>query len=925
MPGSLVWSATYSTSGQILTEQDSNGAQTTRSMIYTYYPTGDRWAGLLKTLTDGSAVTRTNSYDDWLRVASIVTTGTLPEQQTTTSWQYDPRGFVTGIDQSFASTNTGPATGIQRSYDEYGQLGGETITLGGSTFTGASQAWDAAGRRTQLSTSGFGMNFSYRADGLMTAVNDATFGYGDNGLLTGRTNSFRSLTINQRDGVGRPLQATTRVLLSTVLTETWNWLNDGSPASYTAARSDFNDNKSFTYGPQHRRLTQESFNVSGGQTVTNSYIFDNGASGGLGVLTKANENSGVSNFWNGGVDALSRIVNETNSVAHRVAYGRVNGKATVTAQIDGRPVGVTLAGTNGGLWSTTLELTPGAHQLTATAAHPSGLFVTNATVWFTNNAADRVSDTYDGNGQVTQRIWVSAGGQTNRTQSLTWDAFGRLMKVNERDSQTNGYNWQTDFDPLGRRIRTTIVTVTNNVALSSSPSTIVPYYDPQVEFLEIGVNINGGLTTWKTYGPDLNGGYGDQQGVGGLEELTTGFITTGLIQDGFGNVLAGITNGVVTWNASRVNLYGAADGYPALSLSSSTLTPEHLAWRGKWRDVTSYYYWGVRPYDAERRAFMSTDPFGHAADPSLYSAFYGNPATYWDPDGRIGKQYGEFMYNGGAAGHGLRALGGAFQQIGSSTASTYLNWQANNNASFFNIAAGLVTPRSYVDSYNTTVDRSANVMAGEMVRGSGGTWAVSQGISSIVGDAVGYNNVMEGGFGVDRQTGQLLNGVDRTSRTLMGGSQLILTGVGLKATYQPGMANGFVRTASAVSDVPPIIADAARMTPTVDRIRNVAQQGYDYAVQNPRGAGLNRMQLGKDAEVQATRWLRRWAEQNDVNIRPGGLQFQVRGANSVPDVVFDPARQIFDFKLTPRAVRPTQTQNFGTDFPGYNVEYIFGP
>jgi RHS repeat-associated protein len=118
---------------------------------------------------------------------------------------------------------------------------------------------------------------------------------------------------------------------------------------------------------------------------------------------------------------------------------------------------------------------------------------------------------------------------------------------------------------------------------------------------------------------------------------------------------------------------------------------------------------------------------------------------------------------------------------------------------------------------------------------------------------------------------------------------------------------------------------AAETSATVDRIRNVAQQGYDYAVQNPRVQGLNRMQLGKDAEVQATRWLRRWAERNNVDLGPGGLQFQVRGANSVPDVVFDPARQIFDFKLTPRAVRPTQTRNFQTDFPGYNIEYIFGP
>jgi len=123
-----------------------------------------------------------------------------------------------------------------------------------------------------------------------------------------------------------------------------------------------------------------------------------------------------------------------------------------------------------------------------------------------------------------------------------------------------------------------------------------------------------------------------------------------------------------------------------------------------------------------------------------------------------------------------------------------------------------------------------------------------------------------------------------------------------------------------------VAENVAGKTPaTVDRIRNVAQQAYNYAVQNPRVQGLNRMQLGKDAEVQATRWIRRWAERNDVNLGPGGLQFQVRGANSVPDVVYDPARQIFDFKLTPGAVRPSQTQNFATDFPGYNIEYIFGP
>jgi len=120
--------------------------------------------------------------------------------------------------------------------------------------------------------------------------------------------------------------------------------------------------------------------------------------------------------------------------------------------------------------------------------------------------------------------------------------------------------------------------------------------------------------------------------------------------------------------------------------------------------------------------------------------------------------------------------------------------------------------------------------------------------------------------------------------------------------------------------------NAAKTTPpTVDRIRQVAQQGYDYAVQNPRVPGLNRMGLGKDAEIQATRWTRRWAERYGVDLGPGGLQFQVRGANSVPDMVYNPATQTFDFKLTPKAFKPAQHRNFQSDFPGYGIDYIYGP
>ena len=42
------------------------------------------------------------------------------------------------------------------------------------------------------------------------------------------------------------------------------------------------------------------------------------------------------------------------------------------------------------------------------------------------------------------------------------------------------------------------------IAQTNQPTVTKSYFDPLVEFLELGVNVNG-VTTWKIYGPDLNG------------------------------------------------------------------------------------------------------------------------------------------------------------------------------------------------------------------------------------------------------------------------------------------------------------------------------------------------------------------------------------------------------------------------------------
>jgi RHS repeat-associated protein len=504
------------------------------------------------------------------------------------------------------------------------------------------QGWNVGGRRTQLGFGSWSAAFQYRADGLMSAVNDATFGYNDSGLLRGRTNAFRSVTVDQRDGVGRVKQATTRAGVSTAMVESWQWTGDGLPSLYTAVRSDFTDMRRFTYGPMHRRLLSETLNVSGSQSITNVYEFDQGQAGGLGVMTLGNQSGAFAGNWNvasTNQDAFKRVTGERSTTLNRVARGFVNGPATLSGNINSRPLDLRYNPATGGEWSAQIDMAAGQNTLTVYAAHPSGQFTTNKASTFTvaSTATDAVETKFDSGGYVTNRVWKDSQGTVLRTQNLTWDAFGRLVKQTERDSGNNGYDWQTQFDGFGRRARTVTTPVTNSVALSAQQRTLNHFYDPQVEFMEAGISINGN-TTWKTYGPDVDGMYGGQQGLGGLELLTTGSSTVGVVQDGFGNVLGSAKDGSVTWNSARVGLYGPAEGYPGLSVSSGALSTEHLAYRGKWRDEAGFYYWGARPYEAERRAFLSFDTMGHDATPDGYAAFAGRPTGIWDADGRLATQ-----------------------------------------------------------------------------------------------------------------------------------------------------------------------------------------------------------------------------------------------------------------------------------------------
>jgi YD repeat-containing protein len=677
MPDGLQWIARYNTAGQMLEEKNAgSGGLAMRTNTYSYYLSGP-FAGLLQTRTDGRGVSCVYTYDDWLRPATNAFAGGAPEQNLTTTWGYDARGLVTTINEQFASSSTGPATTIQRNFDSYGQLSSESVSIGGNMFYSAGQSWDAAGRRTVLSL-GNGFGFSWRPDGLLASASINQFGgagynYDTAGLLTSRTVGGRVTTIESRDGAGRPQTVMTKLNTVTKLTETLTWTGDGLLNTHTLDRSgDFIDSRSYVYADLSRRLVEERLNLSASKRWTNIYTFDNGAGSGPGVLTRIAQTASQTT-WSGVKDAFSRIGTETNTATRQFAYGRLNGPSSVTALLDGMPQSTTLtsvAATNSQWpyqWRTTMELTPGPHRLDVSAAHPSGQFTTNQTSWFTNNIASlTITNLSDGAGNLTQRIWRKPNGTTNLVQTLSWDARGRLYKVAERDSTQSGRDFTVTYDALGRRMRTAEVAVTNNVALTNQPLIVSHYFDPSVEFLELGV-VENGKTTWKLIGPDFDGKYGSQNGTGGFEAMASGFSFTPVIADSLGNIHGVYEQAGMIWSSNRIAAYGGVPSYRPVALGSqSGSLATKYAWRNRAADSVGFVWMGGNWLDPQNGRFLAFDVKGHNEGMCVsgYDTFGGNPINWWDPNGlaviQVWQQTQQNLIQGGGFWNNAAAYGISF-------------------------------------------------------------------------------------------------------------------------------------------------------------------------------------------------------------------------------------------------------------------------
>lgn len=656
MPGNTSEKNTYDNLGRLTKTEWLGGSQSTKSYSYSYYASGP-FIGLLNTATDARGVVFTTTYDDYLRKYQVTSAGSLPEQNQQTTFIYDKRGLPTNIAQAYVPASTGASTEIQRSYDAYGQASQEKVLLSGALISQFDMTRDAAARRKTLNfglaaqgttTSILTRTFNYQADGNMTSlvIGGKTYSdtYADNGLLSTRTSSYRTLTVNNRDTRGRMKLQTTKVGTTNVLTETLDWNDDSTVKTYAPARAGgttpYNESRAYFYNNRNQ-LTSESFVPGSGlASKIETYEFDLNTPGGLGVLTKAQVNGGATGEFKNEIaliDAWMRSTAEGSGGKSVQVQGTAKGAASVSVALNSQTLnGVNYSGQQGsGDWNITIPMLPGNNTVIATATHPTGKSTVNTTSNF--NVTGTFAGTklvYDAAGNITQRTY------SNKTQNLTWDGQGRLVKVTERDTANTGYDWNAVYDALGRRIQVKYNPVTANVA--GTVNTTKSFFDPEVEFLELGIEV-AGQRYWKVIGPDLTGDYGSLNGIGGIEAVIreSSNQISGAVNDFYGNVVASSTTTAVTWNTVKITGYGPLSGSDPTRFEKLTTAPAAATvataylWRSRAQDATSFFNLGARHYDAVSARFLSPDPMSFGSDMTLYSYANGDPVNGVDADGRL--------------------------------------------------------------------------------------------------------------------------------------------------------------------------------------------------------------------------------------------------------------------------------------------------
>ena len=687
MPGGLTHEKVYDNAGRLLSEQITNPVRpeddgttpTARRFSYQYYTSGREIGQLqLKThLDEGFAETYT--YDDFLRLDTRTLAGTADLHAVALDYTYDKRGLMTQVNQVIGGGSAGiPSIDVSRSFDAYGQLRQEQVTAGGTVQSSIAQLWDDLGHRTgirsgvdadlaavtSLMGNGYQYDFSHTADGRLGTVDyvgtpalpvavglpyDATY------LTNGRLDSADTYGLRRSHAYDARGRLTARTLTTiadsvTQLNEQIGWTARRKMATYSHARTGqtWDQQKSFTYNPRGQ-LIDESFLTATATSTQATYDYDADR---LGILTRSHLRGSVEQHWDAlelspfaRLDAATeQLSTESTGTTTYTANGTADYDLGLQAWHNGQPVPLTVQPTGTGNeanWSAELELSVGQQLLEVQLANPirRELDVVEKRYFSVASAAvPEVQIQHDPTGRIIRRDYADGA-----FEAFTWDALGRLWSVERRNTDGTGYDWSAVYDGLGRRISTTYTPLFGGTPQTAQTSVVASVYDPQVEFLELGVKVDAAATQWKVYGNDLNSTYGGLHGMGGLLAIHGADPSAGqqIVDDVFGHQLGTVALGssVIQWNSHHYTGYGLVGDAPQSIEQGSDLAAAQ-AWRSYRTDPTGLICMGARYYDATGGRFLSPDPLGHGASMDLYSFADGDPVNFVDPTGRMGQDFG---------------------------------------------------------------------------------------------------------------------------------------------------------------------------------------------------------------------------------------------------------------------------------------------
>ncbi len=195
-------------------------------------------------------------------------------------------------------------------------------------------------------------------------------------------------------------------------------------------------------------------------------------------------------------------------------------------------------------------------------------------------------------------------------QTLEWNPWGQLVKVTGPS-----YVWEATYDAFGRRLQTRY---TPSWGFTLTTTSI---YDPEEEFQEIGVKLNG-KTYWKIYGPETCDAVMDD-----IEVIYLSY-------NALGHLSELITRQEIIELPSTLSPYGPLKGTPFTKPELHRLATS-LTWHSKAPDLTGFIWMGARYYDPSSSKFLSPDPIGYPINMNLYAYANGDPINCFDPDGRF--------------------------------------------------------------------------------------------------------------------------------------------------------------------------------------------------------------------------------------------------------------------------------------------------